>query len=65
VAAACGNAAPSLNQPGGYNVPNFRRVTVHGSTSPLEWLKLTIDPSANAAHGADAFGPFSWARVKP
>jgi hypothetical protein len=26
-----------------YNVPNFHRVVVHGSTFPLEWLKLTID----------------------
>lgn len=65
VAAAYGNVDPSLNQPGGYSVPNFHRVTVHGSTLPLEWLKLTIDPSANAANGADAFGPFSWTRVKP
>ncbi len=65
VAAAYGNADPYLNQPGGYNVPNFHRVTVHGSTMPLEWLKLTINPDANAANGADAFGPFSWTRVKP
>ena len=54
------------NQPGSnYNVPNFRRIVAHGSTMPLEYLKLTIDPSANAANGVDAFGPFSWKRTKP
>jgi hypothetical protein len=47
----------------GYDVPNFHRVVVHGSTLPLEWLKLTVDPGANAANGANAFGPFSWTRV--
>jgi hypothetical protein len=56
---------PYLNQPNGYNVPNFHRVVVHGSTTPLEWLKLTIDPYANAANRANAFGPFSWKRVQP
>ena len=30
-----------------YDVPNFHRIVVHGSTFPLEWLKLTVDPSAN------------------
>jgi hypothetical protein len=55
-----------LNQPGGYYVPNFHRVTWHGSTLPMEYLKLTIDPSVNYAHGIDAFGPFKWTRmVKP
>ena len=51
------------NQPNGYNVANFHRVTFHGSTTPLEYLKLTVDPSANAANGATAFGPFSWQRT--
>jgi hypothetical protein len=46
-----------------YDVPNFHRVVVHGSTFPLEWLKLTVDPAADYANGADAFGPFSWTRV--
>jgi hypothetical protein len=46
----------------GYDVPNFHRLVVHGSTFPLEWLKLTIDPSQHAANGDSAFGPFSWAR---
>ncbi len=49
----------------GYDVPNFHRVVVHGSTFPLEWLRLTVDPKANAANGPDAFGPFSWTRVIP
>jgi hypothetical protein len=47
----------------GYDVPNFHRIVVHGSTVPLEWLRLTIDPRANAPAGADSFGPFSWERV--
>ena len=34
-------ANESANHPG-YDVPNFHRITVHGSTFPLEWLKLTI-----------------------
>ncbi len=46
----------------GYNVPNFHRVVVHGSTLPLEWLKLRIDPKASAPNGDSAFGPFSWQR---
>jgi len=58
-----GNTDAYLNQPGGYNVPNFHRITVHGSTTPTEYLKLTIDPTANAANGASAFGPFSWTRI--
>lgn len=53
------------NQPGGYDVNNFHRITVHGSTFPLEWLKLTINPHARRANGANVFGPFSWTRVKP
>jgi hypothetical protein len=47
----------------GYDVPNFHRIVVHGSTTPLEWLKLTVDSHANAPNGPDAFGPFSWTRV--
>jgi hypothetical protein len=34
------------------SVPNFTRIVVHGSTLPLEWLKLTIDTSTP--------GVFSW-----
>ena len=46
-----------------YNVPNFHRIVVHGSSLPLEYLRLTIDPSAHAKNSANAFGPFSWVRV--
>lgn len=45
----------------GYEVPNFHRIVVHGSTFPLEWLKLTVDPRASGS-GATAFGPFGWER---
>ncbi len=38
--------------PVGHSVPNFGRITVHGKTLPIEWLKLTIDPST--------VGVFSW-----
>ena len=46
----------------GYDVANFHRVVLHGSTFPLEWLKLTVDPSLHAPDGDNAFGPFRWAR---
>ncbi len=46
-----------------YDVPNFHRVVIHGSTFPLEWLKLTVKPHASAPNGPAAFGPFSWARM--
>lgn len=49
----------------GYDVPNFHRIVVHGSTMPLQYLRLTIDPTRTAANGADGFGPFSWAVVVP
>jgi len=52
----------------GYDMPNFHRIVLHGSTFPLEWLRLTIDPRSSAysdtATGG-AFGPFSWTRVQP
>lgn len=48
----------------GYNVPNFHRIVVHGSTFPLEWLKLTIKPNTNHASSPNAFGPFTWERVQ-
>jgi len=60
-----GKSDPYESQPYGYSVPNFRRIVVHGSTLPLEYLKLTIDPAASADNGTEAFGPFSWKRVKP
>jgi hypothetical protein len=49
----------------GYDVPNFHRIVVHGSTFPLEYLKLTIDLAANAPASDTAFGPFSWTRITP
>lgn len=45
-----------------YNVPNFHRIVVHGETTPMEWLKLTVDPNANHPPTATTFGPFSWQR---
>jgi len=47
----------------GYNVANFHRVVVHGSTFPLEWLRLTITPGAHLATSDTTFGPFSWERM--
>jgi hypothetical protein len=53
----------------GYNVSNFHRIVVHGSTTPLEWLRLTITPGTNASEAdvikGTAFGPFHWERVIP
>jgi hypothetical protein len=46
-------------------VANFHRIVVHGSTFPLEWLRLTIEPGVNAPATADGFGPFRWERVIP
>jgi hypothetical protein len=44
------------------NVPNFHRIVVHGSTFPLEWLKVWIDPSSTARKTADVYPPprFAW-----
>jgi hypothetical protein len=47
----------------GYTVPDFHRVVVHGSTFPLEWLKLTVDPRADHPTTDTSFGPFSWERM--
>lgn len=46
-----------------YDVPNFHRVVVHGSTFPLEWMRLTVDPRASGVPGPESFGPFRWERV--
>lgn len=46
-----------------YNVSNFHRIVVHGSTTPLEWLKLTADPNAHYAVTDTTYGPFSWQRM--
>lgn len=48
-----------------YNVPNFHRIVIHGSTTPLEYLRVTIDARHPPAAGPNAFGPFSWERVQP
>jgi len=49
-----------------YDVPNFHRIVVHGGTPlPLEYLRLTVDPSVDATASSNAFGPFSWERVQP
>ncbi|THA49438.1 hypothetical protein [Streptomyces sp. A1136] len=46
-----------------YDVPNFHRIVVHGSTTPLEWLKLTVTPGAHNSTTATSFGPFTWTRI--
>ena len=52
------------NQPNGYNVPNFHRIVVHGSTAKMEWLKLNVEPGASVGReSASSFGPFSWQRM--
>lgn len=61
---ACGNDSYD-NQPIGYDVSNFHRIVVHGAYFPLEYLRLTVNPSANYADSDTAFGPFTWTRVKP
>jgi hypothetical protein len=48
----------------GYDVPNFHRLVVHGSTTPLEWLRLTIATGTQGT-GPNAFGPFAWQQVRP
>jgi Calcineurin-like phosphoesterase len=48
-----------------YDVSNFHRVVVHGSTEPLEWLRLTIRPGTYGPPTSTTFGPFSWERVQP
>jgi hypothetical protein len=47
-----------------YYVPNFHRIVVHGSTFPMEWMKLSIDPRAawENASTPTSWGPFSWQR---
>jgi hypothetical protein len=46
-----------------YDVANFHRIVVHGSTTPLEWLKLTVTPGAHSLTTATSFGPFTWSRI--
>src|SRR5262245_49496294 len=40
-----------------YDVPNFHRIVVHGSTFPLEWLKLNVDPHFEVPKLRPAHGP--------
>jgi hypothetical protein len=48
----------------GYNVKNFHRIVVHGSTAPMEWVKLVVKPGdSNGRAGVDTFGPFNWTRM--
>ena len=60
-AASCDNDAWAVHP--SYAVPNFHRITVHGSTFPLEWLKLTISSNGHVPSGPNSFGPFSWQRM--
>jgi hypothetical protein len=46
-------------------VSNFHRLTVHGSTFPLEYTRLSVNPRANLPATANTFGPFRWERVIP
>jgi len=48
-----------------YDVSNFHRIVVHGSTLPLEWLRLSMTPRVSAPRGGNAFGPFLWQRIQP
>ena len=48
-----------------HNLANFHRVVVHGSTTPLEYLRLSIDTSKTNPTTDTSFGPFSWAHVLP
>ena len=60
---ACSNDAYAAH-PNGYNVPNFHRLVVHGSTAPMEWIKLQVKPGdSDGRTGANTFGPFSWKRM--
>jgi hypothetical protein len=47
------------------NVPNFHRLTVHGSVFPLEYLRVSIDTKHQPAPGPNSFGPLSWERIQP
>lgn len=52
------------NQPYDYDVDNFHRIVVHGSTAPMEWLKLTIKPGDSEGRASlNSFGPFTWQRM--
>jgi hypothetical protein len=60
---ACSDDAYSAHA-NGYNVPNFHRIVVHGSTAPMEWIKLQVKPGdSDGRVGSNSFGPFSWKRM--
>ena len=44
----------------GYDVPNFHRIVVHGSTIAARVAEAHDRSRANAPNSANAFGPFSW-----
>jgi hypothetical protein len=48
-----------------YNVSNFHRIVVHGSTFPLDYLRVSVNTNHPPAPGPSSFGPFSWERVQP
>jgi hypothetical protein len=48
-----------------YNVSNFHRIVVHGSTLPLEWLRLIVNSRTGLPKGDNTFGPFTWERIQP
>lgn len=48
-----------------YDVSNFHRLVVHGSTFPLQYLRLNYNAANNLAPDENQFGPFSWERVIP
>jgi hypothetical protein len=61
--AACSDDAYD-HQPNEYDVKNFHRIVVHGSTNPMEWLKLSIKPgTSDGRASANSFGPFTWQRM--
>jgi len=50
--------------PNGYQLRNFHRLVVHGSTDPMEWLKLQVKSGeSEGRRSANSFGPFSWKRM--
>jgi hypothetical protein len=59
---ACSNDAYDAH-PNGYNVKNFHRIVVHGSTAPMEWIKLQVTPEDSFGRASsNTFGPFRWTR---
>jgi hypothetical protein len=64
-AGACGDDAYDNHPALDLNVPNFHRIVVHGSTLPLEYLRVSIDAKHPPAAGPSSFGPFSWERIIP